>query len=120
MRDALLNELLGLERGLEGSHVDAGIHLEQVDLLESNSAVDFAGAHLKVRETATDDTLLVAIVLRLPHLSFTIRRLLDKVDIVLDVLHVRALAAGYDLTSNLLLSEFSFLLRDSFHFSFLI
>ena len=42
--NALLNQLLGFKRRLERSHINPGIDLEQIDLLERDSTVYLASA----------------------------------------------------------------------------
>ena len=62
MRYTFLNEVLGLESRLEGTHVDAGVHLEQIDFLQSDVTTDLTGAHVKMGEARADDLFFVIFV----------------------------------------------------------
>lgn len=89
VRNALLDQLLGFEGGLEGAHVNAGVHLEQVDLLEGDGAVYLAGADREVRETAAHYLFFVAFVLH--NWLRKLLLLMNQVDIVLNLVNVHLL-----------------------------
>ena len=92
MRDTLFNQLFGLESSLEGSHVNAWIHLEQVYFFQCHCAIYIASANGQVRETATNYVLFISLILhdRLAHVHWLLL-LMDKVDVVLNALYVHFL-----------------------------
>ena len=96
MCNAFLDEVFGLERGLERSHIDPWVHLEQVNFSQSDFTTDFTGAHVKVREPRTDYFLFIVFVFdgvgyfALPGLV-AVWNLLDQVDVVLNSVHLVAL-----------------------------
>ena len=58
MCDACVNQVLGLECGLERAHEDAVVNFEQRDLLDCHRAINITRTHGHVGETATHDVCL--------------------------------------------------------------
>jgi hypothetical protein len=61
--NAEINHFLGLEGGLVRSHKDAGVHLNQLNFLNGNRAVDLAGAHRHVGETSARGLLIFGVII---------------------------------------------------------
>ena len=93
MRNSLLDQVLGFEGRLEGAHVDSWVHLEQIDFLQGYLRVDLASAKVQVRESSTDNFLLVVFIFNFllllsPHAALLVS--LNQVDIVFNLVHLGA------------------------------
>jgi len=60
--DPSLYQLFSFEPCLERTHEYAVVDLEQVDVSKRNGALDIAGAHVEVGETAANDLVFLASV----------------------------------------------------------
>ena len=89
MCDPFLNQILSFKSSLVWPHVDARVHLEEVNLLQSNVTTDIAGANVQVGETATYQFIFVVFILDCwESLVLAFLVLMDQVDVILDLLYV--------------------------------